>query len=247
MVFCPEQLLRVILAHIHYMPDNWRGNIHHSQTRNEFAQLFQYKAVFILEELLSSIITPLTLIFCLHPRALEIIDFCNFTVEVVNVGDTYSFVQMDVCQHGHPQWLSTGQTEASVYQQTEGGQELSRMHFAITNLAGSHHVQYHARTASSWSSVWEGQLQSLVLSEYTSTEMSLHALYMHQLHKQQTQAEPERNMWHRQESDDSGASAPEEGGEGSRHPQLISLSATYPCAAASRPGAAETAALQGGF
>lgn len=25
MVFCPEQLLRVILAHIHYMPDHWQG------------------------------------------------------------------------------------------------------------------------------------------------------------------------------------------------------------------------------
>lgn len=45
MVFCPEQLLRVILAHIHYMPDHWQGNAHRSQTRDEFAQLFQYKAV----------------------------------------------------------------------------------------------------------------------------------------------------------------------------------------------------------
>lgn len=41
-----------------------------------------------------------------------------------------------------------------------------------------------ARTASSGSSVWEGQLQSLVLSEYASTEMSLHALYMHQVSTQ---------------------------------------------------------------
>lgn len=41
-----------------------------------------------------------------------------------------------------------------------------------------------ARTASSGSSVWEGQLQSLVLSEYASTEMSLHALYMHQVSRQ---------------------------------------------------------------
>lgn len=45
MVFCPQQLLRVILAHIHYMPDHWQGNAHRSQTRDEFAQLFQYKAV----------------------------------------------------------------------------------------------------------------------------------------------------------------------------------------------------------
>lgn len=59
--------------------------------------------VFILEELLSPIVTPLILIFCLRPKALEIIDFFrNFTVEVVGVGDTCSFAQMDVRQHGHP-------------------------------------------------------------------------------------------------------------------------------------------------
>lgn len=52
----------MILAHIYYMPDHWQGNAHCSQTQNEFAQLFQYKAVFILEKLLSPIITPLTLI-----------------------------------------------------------------------------------------------------------------------------------------------------------------------------------------
>ncbi|XP_006763428.1 PREDICTED: autophagy-related protein 9A isoform X2 [Myotis davidii] len=353
LVFCPEQLLRVILAHIHYMPDHWQGNAHRSQTRDEFAQLFQYKAVFILEELLSPIVTPLILIFCLRPRALEIIDFFrNFTVEVVGVGDTCSFAQMDVRQHGHPQWLSAGQTEASVYQQAEDGKtELSLMHFAITNpgwqpprestaflgflkeqvqrdgaavglaqggllpenalftsiqslqseseplslianvvagsscrgpslprdLQGSRHRTevasalcslsplqpgqvstgrapnamagsgMDARTASSGSSVWEGQLQSLVLSEYASTEMSLHALYMHQLHKQQAQAEPERHVWHRRESDDSGESAPEEGGEGARHLQSIPRSASYPCAAVPRPGAPETTALQGGF
>lgn len=45
LVFCPEQLLRVILAHIHYMPDHWQGNAHRYETRDEFAQLFQYKAV----------------------------------------------------------------------------------------------------------------------------------------------------------------------------------------------------------
>lgn len=62
--------------------------------------------MFILEELLSPIVTPLILIFCLRPRALEIIDFFrNFTVEVIGVGDTCSFAQMDVRQHGHPQVL----------------------------------------------------------------------------------------------------------------------------------------------
>ncbi|XP_006006957.1 autophagy-related protein 9B [Latimeria chalumnae] len=135
LVWCPEQLLQYVLAHIHYMPNHWKGNANKSETRDEMAQLFQYKAVFILEELLSPIITPFILIFCLRNKSLEIIDFFrNFSVEVVGVGDICSFAQMDIRKHGNPQWLSEGQTEASVYQQAENGKtELSLMHFTITN------------------------------------------------------------------------------------------------------------------
>uniref|UniRef100_A0A3B4GCM1 Autophagy-related protein 9 n=1 Tax=Pundamilia nyererei TaxID=303518 RepID=A0A3B4GCM1_9CICH len=136
MAWCPEQLLQCVLAHIHYMPDHWRGNANKSETRDEVAQLFQYKAqVFILEELLSPIVTPFILIFLLRNKSLEIIDFFrNFTVEVVGVGDICSFAQMDIRRHGNPTWLSEGQTEASVYQQAENGKtELSLMHFTIKN------------------------------------------------------------------------------------------------------------------
>ncbi|XP_048867140.1 autophagy-related protein 9B [Brienomyrus brachyistius] len=135
MVWCPEQLLQCVLAHIHYMPDHWKGNANKGETRDEMAQLFQYKAVFILEELLSPIVTPFILIFLLRHKSLEIIDFFrNFTVEVVGVGDICSFAQMDVRRHGNPQWMSEGQTEASVYQQAENGKtELSLMHFTIKN------------------------------------------------------------------------------------------------------------------
>lgn len=45
LVWCPEQLLQCVLAHIHYIPDHWQGNAHKSETREELAQLFQYKAV----------------------------------------------------------------------------------------------------------------------------------------------------------------------------------------------------------
>ncbi|XP_071217645.1 autophagy-related protein 9B isoform X1 [Salvelinus alpinus] len=135
MVWCPEQLLQCVLAHIHYMPDHWRGNANKSETRDEVAQLFQYKALFILEELISPIVTPFILIFLLRNKSLEIIDFFrNFTVEVVGVGDICSFAQMDIRRHGNPLWMSEGQTEASVYQQAENGKtELSLMHFTIKN------------------------------------------------------------------------------------------------------------------
>ncbi|XP_017274749.1 autophagy-related protein 9A [Kryptolebias marmoratus] len=343
MVFCPEQLLRVILAHIHYMPDHWQGNAHRYETRDQFSQLFQYKAVFILEELLSPVVTPIILIFCLRRKSLEIIDFFrNFTVEVVGVGDTCSFAQMDIRQHGHPAWMSAGKTEASIYQQAEDGKtELSLMHFAITNphwqppretthfisqlkervhreaagapsdthplslseseprslvadlltgpstlapvhfacdlsltnntaagvnsgaaalrslspvssslnlrgsLSAAHRVGgltgktmtgsgTDARTVSSGSSAWEGQLTSLVLSEYASTEMSIHALYMHELHKQQARGEPSRHTWHRQESDESSDSIPDEvRSEPSARSRSFPRSHTFPAAAPS--------------
>lgn len=60
--------------------------------------------VYLVEELLSPIITPFILCFCLRKKALEIVDFFrNFTVEVVGVGDVCSFAQMDIRKHGNPQ------------------------------------------------------------------------------------------------------------------------------------------------
>ncbi|KAM6973042.1 autophagy-related protein 9A [Aplochiton taeniatus] len=362
LVFCPEQLLKVILAHIHYMPDHWQGNAHRYETRDQFSQLFQYKAVFILEELISPVVTPFILIFSLRRKSLEIIDFFrNFTVEVVGVGDTCSFAQMDIRQHGHPAWMSEGKTEASIYQQAEDGKtELSLMHFAITNpqwqppqetthfisqlkervqqeasgaadthvlasvseseprslvanlLAGpptlgsihlgldgsltnqaavgmgdgasalrslspvsssvrgmrgsfssSHRTAGHtsttgrpmagsgtdACTASSGSSVWEGQLTSLVLSEYASTEMSIHALCMHEIHKQQSRGELSRHTWHRQDSDDSGDSVPYEvRGDPNPHSRNFPRSHTFPATApspSSIPNSASSSANPG--
>lgn len=48
LVWCPENLMTAILAQVHYLPDNWRGNAHTTRVRNEMSQLFQYKAVSLL-------------------------------------------------------------------------------------------------------------------------------------------------------------------------------------------------------
>lgn len=149
LVWRPERLMTSILAQIHYMPDHWKGLCHTTVVRDEFAHLFQYKAVRILEEVVSPVVTPLVLIFALRPRALEIVDFLrNFTVEVVGVGDVCSFALMDVRKHGSPQWRADdgedddhgGAGAASVIEpQPEqqraqhGKTELSLMHFTLTN------------------------------------------------------------------------------------------------------------------
>ena len=45
-VWCPESLMRQILAHVHYLSASWRGLAHTVKVRQEFGHLFQYRAVF---------------------------------------------------------------------------------------------------------------------------------------------------------------------------------------------------------
>lgn len=144
LVFCPEMLMRRVLAEVHYLPDHWREKAHTSRVRREFSQLFQYRVVHMLEELVSPIVTPLILIFRLRFKALDIVDFYrNFTVEVVGVGDVCSFAQMDIRKHGSPTWQPDLLLDDIVSQPggsqkpemaTDGGKtELSLLHFTMTN------------------------------------------------------------------------------------------------------------------
>ncbi|XP_012135866.1 autophagy-related protein 9 isoform X2 [Megachile rotundata] len=161
LVWCPEALLTAVLAHTHYRPDSWRGYAHTQTTRAQVAQLFQYRAVHLLEELISPLLTPFILCFHMRQRALDIVDFYrNFTIEVTGVGDVCSFAQMDIRKHGNPVWQTV--TESPVedrttttgyehqrygtetgklpiptsnqYTQAENGKtELSLIHFTLTN------------------------------------------------------------------------------------------------------------------
>ncbi|XP_077005807.1 autophagy-related protein 9B isoform X2 [Tamandua tetradactyla] len=130
----PQLQLQAALAHMHYLPEE-PGPTGRTSAYRQMAQLLQYRVVSLLEELLSPLLTPLFLLFWFRPRALEIIDFFHhFTVDVAGVGDICSFALMDVKRHGHPQWLSAGQTEASLSQRAEDGKtELSLMRFSLVH------------------------------------------------------------------------------------------------------------------
>lgn len=136
MAWCPETLLSNVLAHTHYLPPGWQGLAHTSHVRKEFQQLFQYRIVGLLEELMSPILTPYVLWRHVYPKILDIVDFYrNFTVSVVGVGDVCSFAQMDIRKHGNPDWQGTEPQQAvDQYTQAEDGKvELSLMHFTVTN------------------------------------------------------------------------------------------------------------------
>lgn len=122
-----------ILAQVHYMPDSWKQHANTFEVREEFVKLFQFKFVYLLEELFSPIITPFVLLFWLRPRSIKIVDFLrNFTVDVVGVGDVCSFAQMDTRRHGNVRWLSKTNAKKS-FQARNGKTELSLIHFVHTN------------------------------------------------------------------------------------------------------------------
>lgn len=107
LVWCPEKLMTEVLAHVHYLPDSWRGAAHTDSVQQQFSEIFQYKVIYLLQELLSPIITPYLLWYHVRARSLDIVDFYrNFTV-TVEVGDVCSFAQMDVRKHGNPDWQTS--------------------------------------------------------------------------------------------------------------------------------------------
>lgn len=134
-VWCPPQLMQQILGEIHYMPDHWKEKPHTVEVYKEFTHVYQFTLMHVIDELLSPLITPFILFFHLRNQASDIVDFLrNFTIEVSGVGDVCSFAEMNIKKHGHPEWLSTGMTRASMYEQAEDGKtEISLMHFSRKN------------------------------------------------------------------------------------------------------------------
>ena len=60
--------------------------------------------MYVLDELLSPLVTPFVLFFYLRPKAGDIVAFLrNFTIEVSGVGDVCSFAEMNVRKHGSPE------------------------------------------------------------------------------------------------------------------------------------------------
>ncbi|XP_005180922.2 autophagy-related protein 9A [Musca domestica] len=143
LIWCPEQLMNAILAHVHYLPANWKNQAHTSMVRHEFGNFFQFKASYFINEILSPIVTPFQLLFVFRPKALEIVKFFrSFTVSVRGVGNVCSFAQMDVRKHGNPEWqpgeMSSLHADVPLGEKMQtagnnGKTELSLLRFTLTN------------------------------------------------------------------------------------------------------------------
>ncbi|XP_069966342.1 autophagy-related protein 9A isoform X2 [Bactrocera oleae] len=143
LIWCPEQLMTAILAHVHYLPSNWKNRAHTVAVRKEFENLFQFKAGYLLNEIVSPLVTPFILMFVFRPKSLELVKFFrSFTVSVKGVGNVCSFAQMDVRKHGNPDWQlpkpntkPKGNVDDSTTKSVvdNGKTELSLIRFTLTN------------------------------------------------------------------------------------------------------------------
>lgn len=95
-VFDPEESLKKVAEYTHYMPPHWEEKYHADETRIEFGKLFEMKAVLLMRELASLIMTPFILWFSLPRSTNKIIDFFReFTVHVDGLGYVCTFAMFN--------------------------------------------------------------------------------------------------------------------------------------------------------
>jgi len=98
----PERIMEQLVQHTHYIPKAWRGRTNSMKVLNEFTQLFEYKFVIFLSEMLSVLFAPFILLFSLTESADDIIRFFReFTVHEPGVGDVCKFAVFPLEEHGN--------------------------------------------------------------------------------------------------------------------------------------------------
>ncbi|KAI0664761.1 APG9-domain-containing protein [Cubamyces menziesii] len=129
-VFDPELLMSEVVQYTHYMPDEWKGELHSKKVHAEFGQLFQMKVVIFAQELLSVLLTPFVLWYSLPPCAPAIVDFFReFTVHVDGLGYVCSFAVFDFQRHGNVKFGAPTQVNDERWMSKEGKMEKSFLNF----------------------------------------------------------------------------------------------------------------------
>ncbi|OCH93860.1 APG9-domain-containing protein [Obba rivulosa] len=130
MVFDPELLMTEVVQYTHYMPDEWKGQLHSKKVHEAFGQIFAMKVMIFAQELLSVILTPFVLWYSLPPCAPEIIDFFrDFTVHVDSLGYVCSFAVFDFQRHGNVKFGAPTKVDDERLLSKEGKMEKSFLNF----------------------------------------------------------------------------------------------------------------------
>ncbi|KAJ6630558.1 autophagy protein Apg9-domain-containing protein [Mycena sp. CBHHK59/15] len=133
-VFDPELLMAEVITYTHYMPDEWKGQLHSKKTHKEFGQLFAMKILIFVEELVSVVLTPFVLWFSLPSCAPAIIDFFReFTVHVDGRGYVCSFAEFNFERHGNVKFGAPTRIHDKRMISNEGKMEKSFLNFKAAN------------------------------------------------------------------------------------------------------------------
>ncbi|XP_016161153.1 PREDICTED: autophagy-related protein 9A-like [Ficedula albicollis] len=184
-VWCPEQLLQRVLAHVHYLPEHWQGRAGRAETRAEMAQLFQYKAVGAAPRPTSPGPPPLA------PSSLQTQEPTDWELPILGLPSPGTprirIPSLDPSALGPPAPRAhcpgtpcPSPCPGTPQPQDPAGWELP--------VPGSHSLGSPTLGPSCTEALHSRSLsRSALLAEVASAEMSLHAIYLHQLHQQQQQ------------------------------------------------------------
>ena len=121
-----------MVAHTHYFPAQWRGQLHTDAVRAQFCVLFDYKVSLFLQELAAVLLTPIVLGVSLPQCADQIVDFFRtFSIHVDGVGHVCSFAQFDFARHGNVQYGAPVKVDNDYYLSKGGKMEKSFLNFKV--------------------------------------------------------------------------------------------------------------------
>ncbi|OAX41698.1 putative transmembrane protein [Rhizopogon vinicolor AM-OR11-026] len=133
-VFDPELLMTEVIQYTHYLPDEWKGELHSKKVHQEFGELFAMKIPIFVQEIVSVLTTPFILWFSLPPCAHAIVDFFHdFTVWIPGRGYICSFAEFDFKRHGNVRFGAPSQNQDERMMSREGKMEKSFLNFKAAN------------------------------------------------------------------------------------------------------------------
>ncbi|KAG6851302.1 hypothetical protein H0H93_011738 [Arthromyces matolae] len=133
-VFDPELLMMEVITYTHYMPDEWKDQLHSKQVHQGFGSLFAMKILIFSQELLSVVLTPFVLWFSLPACAPAIIDFFReFSVHVDGRGYVCSFAEFNFERHGNVKFGAPTRVQDKKMVSNDGKMEKSFLNFKAAN------------------------------------------------------------------------------------------------------------------
>ncbi|KAG1754351.1 putative transmembrane protein [Suillus lakei] len=133
-VFDPELLMTEVIQYTHYMPDEWKEELHSKKVHQEFGELFAMKIPIFAQEIVSVLTTPFILWFSLPLCAPAIVDFFHdFTVWIPGRGYICSFAEFDFKRHGNVRFGAPPQNQDERMMSREGKMEKSFLNFKAAN------------------------------------------------------------------------------------------------------------------